>query len=118
MYRSLLTAAFIVLTSATVAPAACFGSGAFRNCTDNQGNSYSVQRYGNTTIMNGSNARTGARWNQQSQTYGNNTYTTGRAADGNSWNMQQQRIGNNTYYSGRDSSGRRFSGSCNQFGCN
>jgi hypothetical protein len=39
----------------TVLPssAACLGSGSFQTCYDNSGNSYSVQRFGNQTNMNG-----------------------------------------------------------------
>ena len=40
----------------------CFGSGAFTTCNDASGNSYNVQRYGNTTEMQGYNAVTGSSW--------------------------------------------------------
>jgi len=53
---------FIVLSGifATVAPssATCFGSGSFQTCSDNSGNSYTVQRFENQTNMNGNNAQT------------------------------------------------------------
>lgn len=109
----LLAAAF-----ATSAEATCIGSGNFQSCTDTSGNNYTVNRLGNTTIMNGSNAYTGSTWSQNSMTTGNSTYTTGTDSDGNGWNMNQQRIGSTTIYSGTDSDGNSFSGSCSQFGCN
>lgn len=105
----------VAFTSA--ANAACYGSSSYQNCTDDYGNSYSVQRYGNTTQLNGYNSQTGSSWNQNSQTIGNTTYHNGTSADGNNWNMTQQRIGNNTFYSGTDSNGNSINKTCNQFGC-
>ena len=87
--------------------AACFGSPNMYTCSDNSGNSYNVNRFGNTTTVNGYNAQTGSNWNQTSQHYGNTTYTQGQAANGNSWNSTTQSYGNgysNTY--GTDSRGR------------
>lgn len=100
------------------ANAACYGSGTFQNCYDDSGNSYTVQRYGNTTHLDGYNSRTGSRWSQESNTFGNTTYHNGRAANGQTWNMQEQRIGNNRFITGTDSDGNSFSRYCNSFGCN
>src|SRR5690606_22437277 len=38
------------------------------------GNDYTVQRFGNTTMMNGYNAQTGNSWSQNSQTFGGFTH--------------------------------------------
>ncbi|WP_145109322.1 hypothetical protein ACN9JG_21010 (plasmid) [Cereibacter azotoformans] len=111
---AIMTAALLV---ADAAAAACVGSEAFQSCWDDAGNSYTVSRYGNTTQLEGRNARTGSHWSQESQTIGNTTYHQGRSADGGNWNMMQQSIGGSTFYSGRDSDGNAFSGSCGPFGC-
>lgn len=68
------------------AAAACYGTKVYQNCYDSQsGNSYSIQRYGNTTTMNGYNSNTGSTWNQNSYTYGNSTSHYGTDSDGNNW---------------------------------
>lgn len=92
------------------AHAGCTGSGSFRYCTDNNGNSYNVQQYGNTTYTQGTNARTGNTWNQTSSTYGNTTYHNGTAANGNTWSGTSSTYGNTTYHNGIDSRGRPYSG--------
>lgn len=99
--------------------AACFGSDAFQSCTDNNGNSYSVSRFGNTTTVNGYNASTGSNWNETAQTYGNATYINGNSADGNSWNetINNYGGGNRSMY-GTDSQGNSFSTYCTSLGCN
>jgi hypothetical protein len=94
------------------AQASCFGSGSFQTCTDESGNTYNVQRYGNTTNVQGSNPSTGSSWNQTSQTYGNTTYQSGTASNGNSWNGTTQQIGNTTINSGTDSRGHSYHKSC------
>lgn len=107
----------IKLLVASSANAACFGSGSFYNCTDQSGNNYSVQRYGNTTNMQGYNAGTGSSWTQNSQTYGNTTMMQGNT-NGNAWNQTIQTMPGMTTYSGTDSRGRPFSKTCTAFGCN
>ena len=77
--------AFAISAIATTASAGCFGPPGYQTCNDASGNKYTVQRFGNTTIMNGNNARTGAQWNQQSQTFGNTTIHNGVDSDGNAW---------------------------------
>jgi hypothetical protein len=74
----------VILWSAS-ANAACFGSKNFQTCSDESGNSYTVQRLGNTTIMNGSNYSTGSNWSQQSTTFGKTTIHNGIDADGDAW---------------------------------
>lgn len=97
--------------------AACYGSGSYQDCYDDNGNSYTVNRYGNSTELNGYNAQTGSTWNQHSETIGNTTYHTGTASNGNSWNMTQEKIGNETFISGTDSEGNSFTKTCDKYGC-
>ncbi len=102
----------------TAAQATCTGSHSFSTCFDDNGNSYTVQRYGNITNMNGHNTRTGTTWSQQSQTMGNTTYHTGYASNGRSWNSTQMQMGSQTYYSGTNAQGEYFSYTCDRYGCN
>lgn len=71
---------------ASTAGAACFGSSSFQTCNDSSGNSYTINRMGNTTMMQGNNYRTGSSWSQQSTTFGNTTMHSGRDASGDNWN--------------------------------
>lgn len=108
--------AAVLAASAFSAQASCIGSGSFSNCTDNNGNSYSVQRIGNTTFTNGQNSNTGNTWSQTSQTIGSTTFHNGTAANGNTWSGTSQRIGNTTFNSGTDSRGNYYSGSTYHYG--
>lgn len=112
-----ILAALILSAAAAPSFAACFGTGAYQTCTDDSGNTYNVQRYGNTTNVQGFNPSTGSSWNQNSNTIGNTTYHNGTAADGGSWNGTSTRIGGTTYNSGTDSDGNYYQSTCNQFGC-
>ena len=112
----LTTIAVLLLISGS-ASAGCIGSGSLKNCYDNDGNAYTVQKFGNSTYVNGSNSRTGSRWSQDSQRIGNSTYTNGRDADGNSWNSTATKVGNSTFINGKDSNGKSFSKICNEYGC-
>jgi hypothetical protein len=120
MYRKfLLTVVILLLPS--ICFAQCYGTDNYKQCYDSgSGNSYSVQKYGNTTTMNGTNSRTGSNWNQRSTTYGNTTYNSGTAANGNSWNTTTARTGGSTYTNGTDSSGNSISCYSNAYGssCN
>lgn len=98
------------LVGGASAQSTCFGSETFKSCTDSSGNSYTITKFGNSTHMQGSNARTGNTWNQQSYTFGNTTQTYGNSADGNSWNMTQNSTPFGTHYYGTDSDGNSFSG--------
>jgi hypothetical protein len=112
-------AALALLSTGVAAEAACFGSDDFYTCSDSSGNRYTVNRFGDTTMMRGSNSRTGSSWSQNSFDLGDTTITRGRDADGNSWNMRQTDLGGGfRTYSGRDSDGNSFSGTCGAFGCN
>ncbi|MBM3938950.1 MAG: hypothetical protein FJ333_09930 [Sphingomonadales bacterium] len=114
MKKIIVLAAFLVAVG--VAQASCFGTGAYRTCNDAAGNSYSVQRFGNSTYMQGSNPYTGSTWNQSSQTFGNTTYIQGNT-NGNSWNQTITTMPGMTIQSGTDSRGNSFSRTCNAFGC-
>lgn len=99
------------------ASAACVGSDAFSYCTDNQGNSYNVQRIGDSTYVSGQNSQ-GDSWSQNTQRIGNTTYHNGTAANGNNWNGTTSSFGGTTVHQGTDSNGESYYRSCNQFGCN
>ncbi|MFD0988222.1 hypothetical protein [Methyloligella solikamskensis] len=116
--RTIILATAMLLATTLASEAACFGSDAFSTCSDSNGNSYTVQRFGNSTYVNGHNSRTGSSWSQNSNTFGNTTYHNGRAANGNSWNMTDQNFGGTRSLSGTDSQGNSFNYTCNQFGCN
>lgn len=107
MGRLLLAAiAALAFSGSAAAQSNCVGSDSYQTCYDlSTGNSYDIQRYGNTTSMQGHNYGTGSSWSQDSQTIGNTTYHNGRSADGNSWNGTSTRIGGTTYHNGTDSRG-------------
>lgn len=98
------------------AHAACYGTGSYKTCTDDSGNSYNVQQYGNTTTVDGYNASTGSTWSQSTQRIGNSAYTNGYDAQGNSWSQNSQTYGNTTYQSGYDSDGNSYNGSIQRSG--
>jgi len=84
--RKLIFIAAALLASGAAAHANCVGTKSFSTCYDaDTGNSYTVQRYGDSTYMNGNNARTGSNWSQSTQSYGNTTFQNGRDSRGNSW---------------------------------
>lgn len=103
----------ILAVASFSAHAYCTGTSGstFRSCTDQHGNSYTVQRHGNTTYTNGYSSSTGSTWSQSSQTYGSTTYHNGTAANGNSWSGTSQSIGNMHFYQGTDSRGNSYTGS-------
>ncbi|MGY3876473.1 hypothetical protein [Aeromonas enteropelogenes] len=112
----LATIAALILLSSS-ASAECIGTGDFKTCYDNSGNTYTVQKFGNSTYVNGQNSNTGSNWHQRSQQFGNSTYTTGQDADGNSWNSTATKVGNSTFINGTDSDGNTFRRTCNEYGC-
>ena len=107
----------IAVASASFANATCFGSANMYTCNDASGNSYNVQKYGNTTNVQGYNSGTGSSWNQTSNTMGNTTFING-STNGNSWNQTIQTMPGMTTYSGTDSRGNSFNKTCTAFGCN
>jgi hypothetical protein len=109
----------IAFTASSAAHANCFGSSAMETCTDANGNSYSINRMGSMTTVNGYNAQTGSSWRETANTYGNTTTINGTAANGQSWNETIQNFGNgNRSMSGMDSDGNFFSRTCTPYGCN
>lgn len=106
-----------LLSLAFTAQAACYGTGSNYNCSDASGNNYNVQKYGNTTNMQGSNAGTGSNWSQNSQTYGNTTQIQGQA-NGRAWNETIQTMPGMTTYSGTNSQGQPYMKTCTAYGCN
>ena len=115
--RSIIAIAMSLLIFSGAVSAECIGSGSLKTCYDDNGNTYTVQKFGNSTYVDGQNARTGSTWSQQSQKLGSSTYTTGQDADGNSWNSTATRVGNSTFINGTDSDGNAFSQTCNEYGC-
>ena len=109
--------AILAVFIGTSAQAGCFGSANMYSCSDNQGNRYNVNRFGDMTTMNGSNSYNGSTWNQHSNTIGDTTYTNGRASNGQSWNATTttNSLGTTTY--GTDANGNSFRRTCGQFGC-
>lgn len=116
--KRLLVGALLAM-SAMAASAACFGSGSLQTCTDASGNSYTVNRMGNTTTVNGYNPSTGSTWNQTSTTMGNTTIHNGVASNGNSWSGSSTSMGNTTIHNGVDSRGNPYTATCIKgYGCN
>ena len=112
--RILLGTAVLLMAVSGAANAQCFGSGAFQTCTDTQsGNTYQIQRYGNTTQIQGSNPYTGSTWSQTTNRIGNTTLQNGRDSSGNSWNTTRQDFGNGNFnVYGSDSSGNVVNKTC------
>jgi hypothetical protein len=96
-----------IVAPLTTASAMCFGTPGFETCNDSYGNSYTVNRMGPMTTMNGYNPYTGSNWSQTSQTLGNMTITNG-ITNGNPWNMNQQHFGGVSTYSGMNAAGAAF----------
>lgn len=97
--------------------AACVGSGSFQTCNDASGNSYAVQRFGNTTSVQGYNPSTGSMWSQQSNRMGNTTITNGTASNGQAWNSTTIRSPGMVQQFGTDSRGNPFNVTCTTAGC-
>jgi hypothetical protein len=96
--------------------AACVSSGAHQYCSDNMGNSYSVQRFGRQYYITGFNAKTGATWSQTVTSAGGTTVHSG-TTNGDTWNMTDQRLGDSRVLSYTDSNGRTWTYSCSAVGC-
>jgi hypothetical protein len=120
MKRSIISVCVLVTTLFnTPVFANCFGGPAMQTCNDNSGNSYTVNRFGNTTTVQGYNAQTGSSWNETASTNGNTTYINGQAANGANWNENVTNYGNgNRMINGTNSNGQSFSRYCTPYGCN
>lgn len=106
---------------ATVLSSAAYGQGlgnnSFETKTDPQsGNTYSIQRSGDQTIMRGHNPNTGSSWSQRSQSSGSSTFHSGQSSDGNSWSGTTSNNGSTTLNQGIDSSGDPYSSSSSNLG--
>lgn len=99
-----------------VASAQCAGSASSYSCYDATGNSYMVNKIGNTTMVTGSNAATGSLWSQQSSRIGNSTFTTGQT-NGRTWNETTTSTGSSTTSYGSNSRGQLFMKTCTAAGC-
>lgn len=86
------------------ATAQCIGSDTLKTCRDDSGNTYTVTNMGSMTTVQGSNARTGSTWNQQTTRSPGMSITNGRDSDGRSWNSTTTQAG--TF--GRDADGNSF----------
>lgn len=119
--RKLLKVLVVLSVSApafVLAQTQCFGGENFKTCTDySTGNSYQINKWGNTTQVYGRNPRTGSNWSETSQTFGNQTFRRGTAADGSTWNQTIMTTPGMTQMYGTDSKGNSFSKTCTQFGC-
>lgn len=111
---------FLFMGFPLVSEAGCIGSESFQTCFDDSGNSYSVNRIGNSTYVDGYNSSTGSSWSQESHSYGTITQHSGVAADGGRWHSTQQQLGGGYQsFDGVDSQGQGFSYTCGPFGnCN
>jgi hypothetical protein len=108
-----------LLTALTAqAQTSCFGSGTFQTCTDlSSGNTYNIQRFGNTTMLQGSNPSTSTTWDQTSHTFGNTTQHYGTAGNGQSWSGTTISSPSMQQHFGTDSGGRSYHKVCTAAGC-
>ncbi len=91
----------VVIANLSQANCYHFGSGSFRQTYCDNGNSYSTTHFGNSTITEGSNSRTGSRWDSTTQNVGDTSFTTGRDSDGNYWNTTTRRNDDDETYKPR-----------------
>ena len=94
MRRAVFAAAIVAIFAVNVANAACYGPVTFQNCDDSSGTGYTINHFGDTTMMTGGDAQTGGSWAQNSTTFGDTTFHNDRASSGNSWNATDQRLEN------------------------
>ena len=97
MCRVGFAAAIATIFAVNGANASCYGTDTFQNCDDNSGNSYTINRFGDTTMMTGGNAQTGSSGSQNSTTLGDTTFHNDRASNDNSWNSADQRLENSRH---------------------
>jgi hypothetical protein len=102
----------MTISAVNVARAACYGTDTFQNCDDSSGNGYTINRFGDTTIMTEGNARTGSSWSWNSITLGDTTFHNDRASSVNSWNATDQRLEDSRHIFSRDRQGNSSSRIC------
>ena len=112
MRRVGFAAAIVTIFVVNVASAACYGTDTFQNCDDSSGNGYTINRFGDTTIMTEGNAQTGSSGLRNSITFGDTTFHNDRASSGNPWNSPDQRLEDSRHIFGRDSQGDNSSRIC------
>ena len=112
MCRVGFAAAIVTIFVVNVASAACYGTDTSQNCDDSSGNGYTINRFGDTTIMTEGNAQTGSSGARNSITFGDTTFHNDRASSGNPWNSPDQRLEDSRHIFGRDSQGNRSSRIC------
>ena len=86
MRRVGFAAAIVTIFAVNVASAACYGTDTFENCDNSSGNSYTINRFGDTTMMIGGSVQTGNSWSQDLATLGDTTFHNDHTNNGNSWN--------------------------------
>lgn len=117
MKKILLTAGLVCASISAFAADNCFGTENMYTCNDYKtGNTYNVSKFGGNTQVQARNSRTGSTWSQNTQTYGDQSHTTGRDRDGNTWRHNTNQVGNTQYYNGNDSNGNYYNGNCNPYG--
>ena len=112
MRRVGFAAAIVTIFAVNVASAACYGTDTFENCDNSSGNSYTINRFGDTTIMTEDNAQTGSSRSQNSTTLGDTTFHNDRASSDNSWNATDQRLEDSRHIFSRDRQGNSSSRIC------
>lgn len=89
-FRLMLLGTALAALTAPAFASQCVGTGQVKTCIDDTGNTYTVQKFGSQTFVQGSNARTGARWSQNSTAIGGTTFTQGRDQRGRTWNRPRR----------------------------
>jgi hypothetical protein len=112
MRRVGFATAIVTIFAVNVASAACYGTVTFQNCDDSSGTGYTINHFGDTTIMTGGDAQTGGSWPQNSTILGDTTFRNDRASSGNSWNATDQRLEDSRHIFTRDSQGNSSSRIC------
>ena len=76
------------------------------------GTGYTINRFGDTSMMTGGNAQAGGSWPQNPTTFGDTTFHNDRASSGNSWNATDQRLEDSRHIFSRDRQGNSSSRIC------
>ena len=97
MRRVGFAAAIVTIFAVNVASAACYGTDTFENCDNSSGNSYTINRFGDTTMMIGGSVQTGNSWSQDLATLGDTTFHNDHTNNGNSWDSADQRLENSRH---------------------
>jgi hypothetical protein len=112
MRRVGFAAAIVTIFAVNVASAACYGTDTFQHCDEGSGTGYTINRFGDTSMMTGGNAQAGGSWPQNPITFGDTTFHNDRASSGNSWNATDQRLEDSRHIFSRDRQGNSSSRIC------